>query len=100
MSGPTSKCTDTGRQTQLHRETNVFNIRDTHNIKQTGMQTLTWRSDRAFFMEAVPLKATTMVLSLHPIRHRVSSCSSQNSSLSVRLYSPRAVRRFRVVLSG
>ena len=51
-------------------------------------------------MEAVPLKATTMVLSLHPIRQRVSSCSSQNSSLSVRLYSPRAVRRFRVVLSG
>ncbi len=74
--------------------------RDTHKTKQTGILTLTWRSDRAFFMEAVPLNATTMVLSLQPIRQRVSSCSSQNSSLSVRLYSPRAVRRFRVVLSG
>ena len=61
---------------------------------------LTWRSDRAFFMDAVPLKATTMVLWLQPIRQRVSSCSSQNSSLSVRWYSPRAVRRARVVLSA
>ncbi len=48
-------------------------------------------------MEAVPLKASTMVLSFHPIKHRVSRFTSQNSSLSVRSYMPIAKAKSRTV---
>jgi hypothetical protein len=48
-------------------------------------------------MEAVPLKASTMVLLFHPIKHRVSRFTSQNSSLSVRSYMPIAKARSRTV---
>ena len=48
-------------------------------------------------MEAVPLKASTMVLSLHPIRHRVSLFTSQNSSLLVKSYMSIAKAKSRTV---
>ena len=60
----------------------------------------TWMSDKAFVTDAVPLKATTMVLWFQPSRHLVSHCSSQNRSLSVSEYRPRAVRRSRDVLGA
>ena len=101
------KQTDKQAGRQAGRRAGMHTDRQTY--RQTGRQAdtqgqqwwpPTWRSDRAFFMDAVPLKATTMVLWLQPIRQRVSSCSSQNSSLSVRWYSPRAVRKAKVVLSA
>ena len=60
----------------------------------------TWISDKAFVMEAVPLKATTMVLLFQPRRHLVSRCSSQNRSLSVSAYRLSAVCRSSVVLGA
>ncbi len=48
-------------------------------------------------MEAVPLKASIMVLSFHPIKHLVSRFTSQNSSLSVRSYMPMAKAKSRTV---
>ena len=60
----------------------------------------TWMSERAFVMEAVPLKATTMMLLFQPRRHLVSRCSSQNRSLSVSEYRLSAVCRLSVVLGA
>lgn len=59
---------------------------------------LTWISVIAFFIEAVPLKATTMVSSFQPIRQRVSNLVSQKSSCLVSLYILKALERVRVVL--
>lgn len=63
-----------------------------------GACRITCRSDQAFVMDAVPLNASTMVLSFQPIRQRVSSCSSHSSSLCAKSYRLRAVGRRRVVL--
>ena len=59
----------------------------------------TCKSARAFFMDAVPLKATTTVLLPHPTRHRVSCPLSQKLWELVSRYRLRAVPRVRLVLA-
>lgn len=61
---------------------------------------LTCKSALAFFMEAVPLKDTTILVLLQAIRQRVSSCISVKSSLSASWYNSMAVCRLRVVFSS
>ena len=57
-------------------------------------------SATAFFMDAVPLNDTTILLLLQPIKQRVSSCSSQKSSLSFKSYRFKAVGKLSTVLSS
>ena len=59
----------------------------------------TCRSARAFFMDAVPLKATTTVLLPEPMRQRVSCSISQKLCDSVRWYRLMAVSKVSVVLA-
>ena len=82
----------------------VFDLGDLGLDCSTGMwarrEVYTCMSATAFFMDAVPLNETTILLLLQPIKQRVSSCSSQKSSLSFKSYKLSAVGRHRTVLSS
>ena len=73
-------------------------LRRNHPTSAKGVAS-TCRSARAFFMEAVPLNATTTVLAPQPMRQRVSCSISQKLWELDMPYRLRAVSRVRVVLA-
>ena len=69
------------------------------NSQECNRRAVTCKSAKAFFMDAVPLKATTTVLLPHPTRQRVSCPVSQKLWELVSRYRLRAVSKVRVVLA-
>lgn len=88
-------------QLRLHGDAGQAKYQQEECLRRKSLgRRLTCMSAKAFFIDTVPLKATTMVCLFQPRRQRVSSLVSHNSSWSVRPYNALARLSVRMVLGG